>query len=198
MNTAKYLRIFILLIFTALICYGCASDKPASEPLVIPEELKTIRVVYGWDATDVLENAGCEGIRMETINLSAKKTDPFIIQRRAAELKADVAQVIFDDDVRFWLCGKAKDKEDVADLPRIRVGELIGTVGGFEGNDIIVNGKDAIGIKAPIGRALIVDVKGGEYVYLQSTFPMQTVVKCKLISGDRKLIKKGQKVYLKP
>jgi len=87
--------------------------------------------------------------------------------------------------------------ENITEIPKIRLGELIGTVGGFEGADIIVNGKDTIGIKAPIGRALIVDANG-QYVYLQSTFPMQTVVKCRVTSGDRVHIKKGMKVYLKP
>ena len=79
----------------------------------------------------------------------------------------------------------------------VKLGALIGTVGGFEGTDVVVNGKDTIGRQAPIGRSLIVDANG-QYIYLQSTFPMQTVVKCKVTSGDRTQIKKGMKVYLKP
>ena len=84
------------------------------------------------------------------------------------------------------------DKDD-----QVKLGEFIGTVGGFEGSNIIVNGKDTIGRQAPIGRTLVVDANG-QYIYLQSTFPMQTVVKCKVTSGDRTQIKKGMKVYLKP
>ena len=79
----------------------------------------------------------------------------------------------------------------------VKLGELIGSIGGFDGAEIIVNGKDTIGRQAPMGRALIVDANG-EYIFLQSTFPMQTIVKCKVTKGDRSLIKKGMKVYLKP
>ena len=80
----------------------------------------------------------------------------------------------------------------------VKLGGFIGVIDGFEGGDIIVNGKDdTIARQAPMGRSLIVDANG-QYIYLQSTFPMQTVVKCKVTSGDRSLIKKGMKVYLKP
>ena len=81
--------------------------------------------------------------------------------------------------------------------PKVKLGEFIGTVAGFDGTEVIVNGKDTIGVQAPMGRALIVDANG-EYIYLESTFPMQTVVKCKVTSGKRSQIKKGMKVYLKP
>lgn len=87
--------------------------------------------------------------------------------------------------------------DSVGKLPKIELGELVGIIGGFDGTDVIVNGKDTIGGQAPIGRALIVDADG-EYIYLQSTFPMQTIVKCKVTSGDHAHIKKGMKVYLKP
>ena len=79
---------------------------------------------------------------------------------------------------------------------RVKLGRFIGTIGGFEGTDVVVNGKDTIGRQAPIGRSLIIDA-GGEYIYLQSTFPMQTVVKCRVIKGDRSKIQRGMKVYLK-
>ena len=88
-------------------------------------------------------------------------------------------------------------KQTGGEASKMRLGELIGVIGGFEGGDVVVNGKDTIGVQAPIGRALIVDVNG-QYIYLQSTFPMQTVVKCKVINGERAQIKKGMKVYLKP
>ena len=88
--------------------------------------------------------------------------------------------------------------EKAAETPAVKLGQLIGVIGGFEGGDIVVNGKDdTIARLAPMGRNLIVDA-GGQYIYLQSTFPMQTVVKCRVTSGDRSLIKKGMKVYLKP
>ena len=87
--------------------------------------------------------------------------------------------------------GNASDEK-----PKAQLGALIGSIGGFEGGDVVVNGRDTIGKQAPIGSALIVDANG-QYVYLQSTFPMQTVVKCKVTSGERSLIKKGMKVYLK-
>jgi len=186
---------FINIMFCTFLLTTACITKPVPEP-VLSEEMKQVQVVYGWEATDVLERAGCEGVRMETIVINKKK-NPYAIQARAVELSSDVAQVVYDNDVRFWICGKAKQKEEVAELPKIRLGELIGTIGGFDGAEIVVNGKDTIGRQAPIGRALIVDAKG-EYVYLQSTFPMQTVVKCKVTSGDRSQIKKGMKVYLKP
>jgi len=185
------------ILFCAFLLISACVTKPVSEPVpVLTEEMKQVQIVYGWDATDVLEKVGCQGVRMETIVFD-ERTNPYAIQSRAVQLSADVAQVIYNDDVRFWICGKAKKKEEVAELPKIRLGELIGIVGGFEGAEIIVNGKDTIGIQAPIGRALIVDAKG-QYVYLQSSFPMQTVVKCKITSGERAHIKKGMKVYLKP
>ena len=185
------------ILFCAFLFTTACVSKQAPEPEpVLTEEMKQVQVVYGWEATDILEKAGCEGVRMEIVVVDKKK-NPYAIQTRAVQLSADVAQVVYDDDVRFWICGKAKQKEEVVELPKIRLGELIGIVGGFDGAEIIVNGKDTIGIQAPMGRALIVDAKG-QYVYLQSTFPMQTVVKCKVTSGDRGLIKKGMKIYLKP
>ena len=188
MNKAKNI------LFSAFLFTSACATKPVPEP-VITEEMKQVQIIYGWEATDILEKAGCEGVRMETV--AVDKKNPYAIQSRAVQLSADVAQVVYNNDVRFWICGKAKQKEEVAELPKIRLGELIGIVGDFDGAEIIVNGKDTIGVQAPMGRALIVDAKG-QYVYLQSTFPMQTVVKCKVTSGDRRLIKKGMKVYLKP
>ena len=187
-------KILNILFCTFLLTTACTTE-PVPEP-GLSEEMKQIQVVYGWEATDILEKAGCEGVRMETIVFNKKK-NPYVIQARAVQLSADVAQVVHDNDVRFWICGKAKKKEEVAELPKIRLGEFIGTVGDFDGAEIVVYGKDTIGRQAPIGRALIVDAKG-QYIYLQSTFPMQTIVKCKVTSGDRSQIKKGMKVYLKP
>jgi len=185
----------INILFCAFLFSTACINKPLPEP-VLTEEMKQVQIVYGWEATDILEKAGCEGIRMETVAFDEKK-NPYAIQARAVQLSADVAQVVYNNDVRFWICGKAKQKEEVAVLPKIRLGELIGTIGGFDGAEIVVYGKDGIGRQAPIGRALIVDANG-EYIYLQSTFPMQTIVKCKVTSGDRAKIKKGMKVYLKP
>ena len=92
---------------------------------------------------------------------------------------------------------QAVEKKDDTAASKVKLGELIGVIGGFEGADIIVNGRDTIGRQAPVGRALIVDANG-QYIFLQSTFPMQTVVKCRVTSGDRAQIKKGMNVYLKP
>ena len=182
-------------LFCAFLLVTACATEPVSPPPVITEEMKQVQIVYGWDATDILEKAGCEGVRMETVAFN--EANPYAIQARAVQLSADVAQVVYTNDVRFWICGKAKKKEEVAELPKIRLGELIGTIGDFQGADVVVNGRDTIGRQAPIGRALIVDARG-QYIYLQSTFPMQTVVKCKITSGDRAQIKKGMKVYLKP
>ena len=189
-------KIIAIMFSTFLLITACVTEPVPVPVPILTEEMKQIQVVYGWEATDILENAGCEGVRMETVAFDEKK-NPYTIQARAVELSADVAQVVYNDDVRFWICGKAKQKQEVAELPKIRLGELIGTIGGFDGAEIVVNGKDTIGKQAPMGSSLIVDAKG-EYVYLQSTFPMQTVVKCKVTSGDRTQIKKGMKVYLKP
>jgi len=84
-----------------------------------------------------------------------------------------------------------KDKKPV----KFGFSGLIGAVGGFQGGDVVVNGNDGIGRQAPIGKVLVVDADG-ERVYLESTFPMQTVVKGRVIRGDRAKIKKGMKVYL--
>ena len=89
----------------------------------------------------------------------------------------------------------------IAETQKIKLGELIGVVGGFDGDEIIVSGKYGIGSKASMGRMVIVEVDAekGQYIYMKSTFPMMTDIKCKVINaGDRKLIKKGMKVYLKP
>ena len=188
-------RIKNILLCAFLPVAACVTE-PVSKPIpVMTEEMKQVQVVYGWDTTDILEQAGCEGVRMETIAFNESNT--YAVRARAVQLSADVAQVLYDKDVRFWICGKAKDKEEVAELPKIRLGEFIGVIGDFAGADVVVHGRDTIGRQAPMGRALIVDAKG-QYVYLQSTFPMQTVVKCKITSGDRAHIKKGMKVYLKP
>ena len=64
-----------------------------------------------------------------------------------------------------------KSGEEPVKASKNKLGKLIGTIGGFEGADIVVNGKDTIGSLAPVGQALIVDANG-EYIYLQSTFPM--------------------------
>jgi len=72
---------------------------------------------------------------------------------------------------------------------------FIGTIRGFQGSDVIVYGNDTIGILAPIGKVLVVDADG-ERIYLQSTFPMQTVVRSKVIRGNRAHLKIGMKVYL--
>ena len=184
------------ILFCAFLLMSACITEPVSEPIpVMTEEMKQVQIVYGWDTTDILEKVGCEGVRMETILFNEANT--YVVRARAVQLSADVAQVVYDNDVRFWICGKARNKEEVAELPKIKLGELIGLIGGFDGAEIIVNGKDTIARQAPMGRALIVDAKG-QYVYMQSTFPMQTVVKCKVTSGDRAHIKKGMKVYLKP
>ena len=90
-----------------------------------------------------------------------------------------------------------ESNEKPAEASENILGKFIGTIGGFEGGDVVVNGRDTIGVQASIGRALIVDANG-QHIYLESVFPMQTVVKCKVTSGDRAKIKKGMKVYLKP
>ena len=50
--------------------------------------------------------------------------------------------------------------EEAVEVPEVPLGKLIGVVGGFDGAEIIVNGKDTIGTEAPMGRALVVDANG--------------------------------------
>ncbi|MCL2026639.1 MAG: hypothetical protein FWG92_07535, partial [Leptospirales bacterium] len=125
-------------LFCAFLLITACITQPVSEPVpVLTEEMKQVQIVYGWDATDVLEKAGCEGVRMETIVFNENK-NPYAIQARAVQLSADVAQVVYNDDVRFWICGKAGKNKEVAELPKIRLGELVGLIGGFDGAEIIV------------------------------------------------------------
>ena len=111
--------------------------------------------------------------------------------------------ILFIDTVTETVTEVSKPSEnlfatDTVNNPKPKLGKQIGTIGNFEGETVIVNGKDdTISKQAQMGSALIVDANG-EYIYLQSTFPMQTTVKCKVTSGKRSLIKKGMKVYLKP
>ena len=89
------------------------------------------------------------------------------------------------------------EDEDTTEVQESKLGKFIGVVRDFDGAEIVVSGKDDIGVQAPMGCALVLEADG-QYIYLESTFPMSTMIKCKVTSGNRKLIKKGMKVYLKP
>lgn len=72
-------------------------------------------------------------------------------------------------------------------------GPYIGNINSVTATDIIVGSKD-IAERVSMGDKLCV-FSGGNIIILRATFPMQTVAKCEVVSGNRKDIKFGMKVY---
>lgn len=72
-------------------------------------------------------------------------------------------------------------------------GMLVGTVKAIEGNEIIITGSN-IGKNVMLFDKLCV-FSDEEMIILSAHFPMMTVAKCKISSGDISLIKPGMKVY---
>ncbi len=72
-------------------------------------------------------------------------------------------------------------------------GQLIGDVKSVSGNEITVGGKN-IAERVMMGDKLCL-YADEKLVILRSTFPMQTITKCEIISGNIKDIKPGMKVY---
>ncbi len=72
-------------------------------------------------------------------------------------------------------------------------GQLVGEIKAVSGNDIMISGTD-IGRKVFIGDKLCVSADQG-LILLSSTFPMMTMVKCTVISGNKNKLRKGLKVY---
>lgn len=72
-------------------------------------------------------------------------------------------------------------------------GQLIGVVKSVSDKEIIVGGS-SIAQKVFLGDKLCV-YSGEHMILLRSAFPMMTVVKCEVITGNRKEIKPGLKVY---
>jgi len=72
-------------------------------------------------------------------------------------------------------------------------GMLVGTVKAIEGNEIIITGSN-IGKNVMLFDKLCV-FSDDEMIILSAHFPMMTVAKCKIASGDISLIKPGMKVY---
>ena len=75
----------------------------------------------------------------------------------------------------------------------ISAGLYIGDVKSVSSTEIIVGGKD-IAEHVYMGDKLCL-YSGDKIIILRSTFPMQTVTKCEVISGHRKDVKPGIKVY---
>jgi hypothetical protein len=71
-------------------------------------------------------------------------------------------------------------------------GMLVGTVKAIEGNEIIITGSN-IGKNVMLFDKLCV-FSDEEMIILSAHFPMMTVAKCKISSGDISLIKPGMKV----
>jgi len=72
-------------------------------------------------------------------------------------------------------------------------GLFIGAVKSITENDLIVGGSD-IAFKVHMGDKLCL-YPDDKIIVLRATFPMMTVTKCKVISGNRNDVKPGMKVY---
>jgi len=193
--TLKKSVIICSLIFIAgiIMIQSCVTVAPPPPPL--PDELKYVQFVYGWTVTRELEET-CKSVRMEKVSRSAYW---WAIHKRAHELKANVAQLVFDCayncDVRFWACGKSFLPDTKKDATKV-FGDFIGNVSDVKGNEITITGKN-IAEKAQMGAIFAVEA-GKKMVYIEVTFPMMTLAKCKVIKGSAKDVKTGMKVYTKP
>lgn len=176
-----------------LVMQSCISAPPPPPPL--PEELKHIQIVNGWPITRELEE-NCKSIRMEKVS---RTTDWWAVHNRAAELKSDVVQFVYecsyDCDVRFWACGDSLLPEGKKTAAKV-YGDFIGNVSEVKGNEVTIAGKN-ISEKAAMGKVLAVETDK-DMVFLEVTFPMMTVAKCRVIKGSAKDVKTGMKVYNKP
>ena len=183
---------FSIILTGIILMQSCITITP---PPPLPDELKHIQFVYGWTVTRELEQT-CKDVRMERVSRSA---DWWAIHRRAFELKANIAQLVFDCaydcDVRFWACGKTF-LPDVKNEATKVFGDFIGNVSEIQGNEVSITGKN-IADKAQMGTIFAVEA-GKNMVYIEVTFPMMTLAKCKVIKGSIKDIKTGMKVYTKP
>jgi hypothetical protein len=74
-----------------------------------------------------------------------------------------------------------------------KTGQMIGVIGMITGKEITVNSNDNGG-SVFMGDTLCL-YSGDTIIILRVTFPMMTVSRCELISGNRPLIKVGMKVY---
>ncbi len=72
-------------------------------------------------------------------------------------------------------------------------GQLIGEIKSVNGREIIVGGRN-IGERVFMGDKLSI-YSGDKLIILRSSFPMQTVTKCVMVSGSLNDIKPGMKVY---
>lgn len=193
--TWKKSVIFCSLIFLTgvIMMQSCITYQP---PPPLPDELKHIQFVYGWTITRELEQT-CKSVRMEKVS---RTPDWWAIHRRAFELKANVAQLVFDCvgyncDVRFWACGATFLPDAKKDATKV-FGDLIGSVSEVKGNEVTITGKN-IAEKAQMGTIFAVEA-GKNMVYIEVTFPMMTLAKCKVIKGSIKDVNTGMKVYTKP
>jgi len=82
-----------------------------------------------------------------------------------------------------------KNKEKILDV----AGLLTGVIKSVSAGEIIVGGSNISG-NVCIGDKLCI-FSGENLIILRSTFPMMTVTKCEIVSGSRKEIKTGMKVY---
>ncbi len=183
-----YFLIFLAGVFTL---ESCVSQQAPIEQPPLPDEMKHIEIVYGWDKTRDLEQ-NCKSLHMAKVSRSADWWAP---HRKAYELKANVIQFVFACDyeceARFWACsGKSAGKS------MDNFGDLVGSINEIKGSEIIVTGKN-IGEKGLMGTVFVVDA-GEKTVTVEVTFPMMTLVKCRIKDGSLKDVKTGMKVYTKP
>ncbi|HPJ35195.1 MAG TPA: hypothetical protein PK358_10195 [Spirochaetota bacterium] len=190
---ALLLSFFIIGVILTIDSCITVTQPPEVPPL--PDELKHIQFVNGWAVTRELEQ-DCKSVRMEHVSRSS---DWWAIHRRAYELKTNVAQLVYDCsyncDVRFWACGN-KFLPDMKKEAVKLFGSMVGQISGISGKEITVTGKN-INEKVSMGKILAVDA-GEKMVYIEVTFPMMTLAKCRVVKGSLKNLKQGMKVYNKP
>jgi hypothetical protein len=176
-----------------LFMQACFSTPPPPPP-PMPEEVKHIKVVYGWPVTRELEET-CKSVRMEKVS---RYNDWWAIHRRAKDLNANTMQFVYecqyDCDVRFWNCGEKFLPDTQKDATKI-FGDLIGKIDKIQGNEIIISG-EKMAEKVTMGKILAVATEN-DMVYIEVTFPMMTVAKCKIVKGSMANLKPGLKVYTK-
>lgn len=194
MNFKRFsIAVPLLIAAAVLIAESCITVLPPPPPM--PDELKDVQLVYGWSVTRELEES-CKSVRMESVSRSA---DWWSVHRRAKELKTNVAQLVYDCyydcDVRFWACGEKFLPDSKKDAVK-QFGTLAGKIKEINGNEITVTGKN-ISEQAPMGKILAVDAEG-KMVYIEVTFPMMTLAKCKVVKGSIRDLKPGMNAYNKP
>jgi len=95
----------------------------------------------------------------------------------------------------FGLKKEELSQAEVESKKRYDIGEnYVGNIQSISSNEVIVSGNN-ISEKVKMGDSLCLYSPDDKIILLEATFPMMTVVKCKVVSGKISDIQKGLKVY---